>query len=111
MLKHKGYIAGLTHDPQSGVYTGAILNITDAVEFEGDTPEAAEEAFREAIEDYLSFCEDEGVTPDVPGEQSDIHLSLDADTYEKILAAAHAAGESVDTFLSDYLESAFGGRS
>ena len=45
-LQYMGYTAKLEYSAEDGVYLGRLENINGLVNFEGETPEAAEAAFR-----------------------------------------------------------------
>ena len=54
-LQYMGYTAKLEYSAEDGVYLGRLENINGLVNFEGETPEAAEAAFRESVEDYIDY--------------------------------------------------------
>lgn len=56
-LQYMGYTARLEYSAEDGVYSGRIENINGLVNFEGETPEAAEAAFRESVEDYIEYLQ------------------------------------------------------
>ena len=90
LLKYKGYAGTVDVDPEARILHGTVLGIRDVVTFEAKTPRSIEKAFRDSVDDYLAFCEEEGKDPDrpysgrlvlrMPGE---LHRKLD------ILARAH----------------------
>jgi predicted HicB family RNase H-like nuclease len=45
---------------------GRVVGIRDMVSFGGDGVESLERNFKAAIDEYLTFCETEGKTPDMP---------------------------------------------
>ena len=57
ILEHMGYTARMEHSAEDGLYSGRLENINGLVNFEGETPEAAEAAFRESVEDYIEYLQ------------------------------------------------------
>lgn len=111
MIEYKGYVAEPVLDGTSGTYSGVVLNISDTVHFEGDTPAEVEAAFRGSIDEYLLMCREEGIEPNPPGK-GELRIHLDESVYGQLLNAAREAGENVDTFVGRYLAGSFGaGRS
>lgn len=53
MDDYKGFAATIRWSDEDGCYVGHIADIDDIVGFHGDTVKDAEEAFREAVDDYL----------------------------------------------------------
>ena len=56
-LEYMGYTARLEYSAEDGCYFGRLENINGLVNFEGETPEAAEAAFRESVEDYIEYLQ------------------------------------------------------
>lgn len=54
-LEYLGYTARLEYSSEDGCYFGRLEGINGLVNFEGETPEAAEAAFRESVEDYIEY--------------------------------------------------------
>lgn len=56
-LEYLGYTARLEYSAEDGCYFGRLEGINGLVNFEGETPEAAEAAFRESVEDYIEYLQ------------------------------------------------------
>ena len=54
-FEYLGYTARLEYSAEDGCYFGRLENINGLVNFEGETLEAAEAAFRESVEDYIEY--------------------------------------------------------
>ena len=63
MFQYKDYQGSIEYSPEDGVHHGQVLGISDLVSYEADTIEALQSAFRESVDDYLQFCEQEGLEP------------------------------------------------
>lgn len=62
---YKGYCL-LCDEASDGVLHGRVHGIRDIVTFCGDSPEALQRAFEEAVDDYLAVCGDACLLPDLP---------------------------------------------
>lgn len=60
MLNHKGYTGHVEFDYEAGLFHGEVLDLKDIVTFQGRMVEELERAFRESVEDYLTFCQERG---------------------------------------------------
>ena len=65
-MKYKGYSARIHHDDEDGIFTGRIAGIRDGVGFHADDLTILQEAFREAVDDYLETCVRAGKVPQRP---------------------------------------------
>ena len=66
ILKYKGYEGSTELDVARGICRGKILLINDLVTYESDSIKGLQNAFEEAVEDYLQTCDELGRTPRVP---------------------------------------------
>lgn len=62
---YKGYCL-LCDNAVDGILYGRVHGIRDIVTFCGDSPEALQRAFEEAVDDYLEVCGDACLLPDLP---------------------------------------------
>ena len=65
-LTYKGYVAKVEYDSKRALLYGTVQGIRDAVDFESDDPEKLEQAFQDAVDGYLRFCEAVGRRPCLP---------------------------------------------
>lgn len=65
-LKHKGYIGSVEVSLEDVCLHGKILFIRDIVTYEGQTVDELNQAFVEAVEDYLATCKELGREPQKP---------------------------------------------
>lgn len=60
-MTYKGYIGSVNYSDKDQVFFGKIEGINGLVNFEGESVKELTEAFHETVDDYLSYCEDEGI--------------------------------------------------
>ena len=63
-MTYKGYLGSVAYSEKDQVFFGKIEGINGLVNFEGESVKELTEAFHEAVDDYLAYCEDEGIEPD-----------------------------------------------
>lgn len=56
-MTYKGYSALVEYDDDDGIFFGRLAGIRDGVGFHADTVAELRNAFREAVDDYLTSCE------------------------------------------------------
>ena len=66
IFQHKGYLGSVELSMEDEVLHGKLLYINDLVTYEGDTIPELKTAFIESVEDYISFCEKNGKSPEKP---------------------------------------------
>jgi len=65
-LEYKGYTAQFTYDENREIFEGHVANIKDLILFHGKSIDSLHFAFRDAINDYLSWCKRIGKEPEKP---------------------------------------------
>lgn len=63
-MTYKGYLGSVNYSDKDQVFFGKIEGINGLVNFEGESVKELTAAFHEAVDDYLAYCEDEGIEPD-----------------------------------------------
>jgi predicted HicB family RNase H-like nuclease len=63
---YKGYVGVPEVDADAGVIRGLVVNTRDTITFQGVTVADAEREFRASVDDYLSFCTEQGQEPEKP---------------------------------------------
>lgn len=62
-LIYKGYIGSVNFSDKDNLFFGKIEGINGLVNFEGESVSELRKAFQEAVDDYLAYCEEEGIQP------------------------------------------------
>ena len=63
-MTHKGYTARIEYDEQDNLLFGRILGLRVMISFHGETVDELRKEFEAAVEDYLSDCSQQGITPE-----------------------------------------------
>ena len=68
MMEYKGYIATIEYDDSVEMLHGEVINAAPypIVTFEAADVEGLKREFRKSIDDYLAWCEEDGVEPKRP---------------------------------------------
>ena len=104
-MEYKGYRGTVHYSAEDRLLHGRILGIEDVVNFEGADVDELEEAFREAVDDYLALCEKLGRAPD--REYSGrIPLRIDSALHRRVAIAADSEAKSVNSWIADTLQAA-----
>ncbi|WP_088007075.1 type II toxin-antitoxin system HicB family antitoxin [Indiicoccus explosivorum] len=61
LLRYKGYTGKVEIDLEANTLYGEVIDIRDVVTFQGENISQLTEAFHDSVDDYLEFCEGEGV--------------------------------------------------
>ena len=67
MIEYKGYHGEAVFDDEAGIFHGEVIGTRDVITFQGKSAAETESAFRDSIDEYLSFCVERGRPPDPPG--------------------------------------------
>lgn len=99
MMNYKGYTGHVEYDDEAKIFHGDVLGIKDVVTFQGTTVEEIEQAFKDSVDDYLSFCKERGEGPDRPFSGK-FNLRIPPDLHAKIFIAAKLHHESINNYIT-----------
>ena len=104
-FEYGGYIGSAEVDAENHVLFGRLLFIRDAIGYSAETVEGLESAFREAVDDYLAACAEEGSEPDVPCKGS-FNVRVGPERHRKVALAARSQGLGLNEFVCVALDDA-----
>lgn len=55
-MAYKGFESTPKHDEEEGVFYGLVDDVEGLCEYESETAEGVEKAFRDAVDDYIDAC-------------------------------------------------------
>jgi len=98
-LRYKGFIGSVNFSEEDSVFFGKI----EGINFEGQSVQELTEAFHEAVDDYLAYCEEEGIQPHKSYSGS-LNVRLTPEIHSHIAMLAQRAGISINAFIKQALE-------
>ncbi|MEJ8306344.1 type II toxin-antitoxin system HicB family antitoxin [Saccharibacillus sacchari] len=87
-------------DNEARILHGEIVNIRDTVTFQASSADELEKAFRDSVDDYLEFCEEEGEEPNKPFSGK-LLLRLAPEQHRSVATAARIAGKSINSWIAE----------
>jgi len=102
-MKYKNYFAKVEFDPEDHIFVGHIVGIKDVVGFHGETVKELEQAFQEAVDNYMAACEQLGQKPNKP-YSGNLMLRVPAEVHAAVAAAAESSGTSINQWAAKVLD-------
>lgn len=102
-LTYKGYIGTVNFSEKDGCFFGKIEGIDGLVNFEGESVSELVEAFHEAVDDYVAYCEMEGIEARKSYSGS-LNIRISPETHSRIATLAKQAGISINAYIKDAIE-------
>jgi len=100
VLKHKGYLGSVDISFEDNCLHGKLLYIRDTVTYEAPDPAKLEEAFREAVEDYLETCAELKREPQRPCSGT-FNVRIGPELHRKAVIQARLEGMTLNDFMKD----------
>ena len=63
-MKYRGYEGSAEFSEEDGVFFGKVQGIRSLISYEGNTIQELSDDFHDAVGEYLSLCEEEGIQPE-----------------------------------------------
>ena len=102
-LRYKGFIGSVNFSEEESDFFGKREGRNGMVNFEGQSVQELTEAFHEAVDDYLAYCEEEGIQPHKSYSGS-LNVRLTPEIHSHIAMLAQRAGISINAFIKQALE-------
>lgn len=102
MMEYKGYLAHVEFDAEAGIFHGEVKNIRDVITFQGRSVDDLKQALADSVEDYLSFCLEEGKTPEQPFSGR-VTVRLSPEQHRQVVLAAEKKGKNLDSWIAETL--------
>lgn len=102
-MHYKGYIGSVEYSEKDEVFFGKVEGINGLVNFEGESVRELTEAFHEAVDDYLAYCNDEGIEPD-KSYTGNLNVRLTPTIHRQIAILAKQAGMSINAYIKKAME-------
>ncbi|KKQ48902.1 MAG: hypothetical protein US69_C0012G0021 [candidate division TM6 bacterium GW2011_GWF2_38_10] len=103
MMKYKGYLGEVTYDSNAKIFHGEVLGLKDIITFQGTTVLELEKAFKDSIDDYISWCKERGEEPE-KAFSGNIRLRISPDLHAQLAQAAITQGISLNSLIIDKLQ-------
>lgn len=102
-LSYKGYIGSVAFSEKDNVFFGKIEGIDGLVNFEGESVKELTDAFHEAVDDYIAYCQEEGLEPHKSYSGS-LNVRLTPEMHSRVAMLAKQAGISINAFIKSAVE-------
>ena len=99
MMKYKGYIGKVTYDDEHDIFHGEVIGLKDVITFQAATVKVLKQAFKDSINDYLTWCKERGENPEKTFSGK-LHVRISPNLHAKLAFAA----QQQDMSLNKYIE-------
>lgn len=101
-MKYKGYTGTVECSEEDGCLFGRLIGVNDIISYEGESVAEIQQAFREAVDDYLADCASMGKQPDKP-YSGKLILRLGPELHARLAARAQEEGKNLNQYAIDIL--------
>ncbi len=105
LLTFKGFSARVEFDARDNIFFGRLLGIEDLITFHGESVSELQEAFQEAVIDYLEACKRIGKRPQKPFS-GNLMFRVPPEVHAAVTIAAKACGKSLNQWATEVLDNA-----
>lgn len=98
MMEYKGFVGNVEFDSEAKIFHGEVINTRDVITFQGQSVKEIEKAFKDSIEDYLSWCKEEGVEAEKP-YSGKFNLRLSPEIHRQAALTAKKMHMSLNSFV------------
>ncbi|MDR0233428.1 MAG: type II toxin-antitoxin system HicB family antitoxin [Zoogloeaceae bacterium] len=107
MLNYRGYYGSIEASPEDNCLFGKLLFIRALASYEGQTVAELEQAFHDAVDEYLADCEAAGQSPEIPCKGSfnvrighDLHLAASVEAARRSITLNDLTRQALAAYLT-----------
>ena len=97
-MTYKGYIAKVEYDEKARIFAGEVINTRTFITFEGTTVDEIEMEFHNSVDDYIEWCEEDGIAPEKP-YSGHFNVRFEPILHQEAAFAAKSMGISLNKFI------------
>jgi predicted HicB family RNase H-like nuclease len=102
IMYYKNYWATINYSSEDEVFYGKIEGINDLVNFEGESVKELKKSFEDAVNDYISFCEEIGKDPQKP-YKGNFNIRINPELHRELAIRAMKEGTSLNNYIEKKL--------
>ncbi len=102
-LTYKGFIGSVAFSEEDNIFFGKLEGVNSLINFEGESVKELKTAFHEAVNDYIAYCEAEGI-PAKKSYSGTLNVRISPETHSRISILANRAGISINAFIKEALD-------
>ena len=104
-LSYKGYIGSIEVCKEDNCLYGKVLAIPDDtyITYQGSNEEELKHDFEEAVDHYLSYCQEEGIKP-YKTYSGSLSVRISPDIHSRVASLAKQTGLSIKAFVRKAIE-------
>lgn len=100
VLEYNGFIGSVDFSIEDHILFGSLLHINDLVTYEGETLQELEDAFKEAVEEYIELCKECDKEPEKPFKGV-FNVRVSPETHKKAVFEAEKRGVTLNQFVGE----------
>jgi len=102
-LNYKGFLGTVNFSEKDAVFFGKIEGIDGLVSFEGESVKELTDAFHEAVDDYIAYCEEEHL-PLHKSYSGNLNIRISPETHSRLALFAKKSGVTLNALISQSLD-------
>lgn len=104
MMQYKGYFGSIDASTEDNLLFGKLEFIKALVSYEGETVTGLKEAFEAAVDDYLQYCKETGVSAEKPFKGT-FNVRVGPERHARIMQYVHQNRlKSLNDFVSQAID-------
>ncbi len=102
-MEYKGYFGSVHYSDEDSIFFGKIEFIRSLINYEGSDVTSLKKSFRNAVDDYLSLCEESGRESEKPFKGT-FNVRVGKDLHRKAALYAESHKVSLNHLMSHALQ-------
>ena len=103
LLSYKNYNGTVEYSKEDRCLYGKVVGIKSLLSYEGSSVQELEEAFQNAIDEYIKDCEERNILPEIPYKGS-FNIRINPELHRMVAVYAMENGKSLNAAVEEALK-------
>ncbi len=103
-MEYKGYVGSVEFSEADEVFFGQVQGIRSLISYEGTNAKELIKDFRDAVDNYLIFCKEEGIEPE-KAYKGTFNIRISPELHKQIAIRAISNQVSLNSLVEKALQS------
>ncbi|MCD8286996.1 MAG: type II toxin-antitoxin system HicB family antitoxin [Clostridia bacterium] len=100
VMNYKDYTGSIEFSEQDRLFYGKVLGVQALISYEGHTGDELVKDFHDAVDSYLSLCEEKGVRPE-KAYKGTFNVRMEPELHRRAAAYALSHDMSLNSFVEE----------
>jgi predicted HicB family RNase H-like nuclease len=104
ILSYKGYLGNVKYSAEDEIFHGKLIGVRGCIMYHGKCAASLKKDFIEAVEEYIIFCEEQGIKPEKVYKGS-FNVRIEPDLHRRLAIYSASQNKTLNAAVEEAISS------